>query len=375
MKTVVSLLAGLALAAVATGVAHAKGGEVEAALVRCADVTVPGPLTGCGADPLAGGQIEVKRGGDIEVELAGALPSTTYDVVLQTLTGNASAALALGVVTTDASGNAEMHRRNLFDMSQAGPITFALSRNGSVQFVAGFAGEEELKATLLACGDINVPTALPGCGSDTFRSGSVKIDEGDVMVDFTGMPNVSYDVVLLGLDGTSELPLGPLATDKRGRGLLRLMNAFADNVVGAGNVVLRSNGSVEFISGFQSTQRRPPENARFQVGLLRCGAVNTLAPLAGCGSDSFTKGLVTLDEGGDVKVEIVGALPAVQYEVVFVSFDASMETSIGTFTTNPAGNGQFRSHDFFPVGVRGAGNVVIKRDGVDQFVTGFAVVR
>jgi hypothetical protein len=374
MKTVVSLLAGLALAAVATGVAHAKGGEVEAALVRCADVTVPGPLTGCGTDPLAGGQIEVKRGGDIEVELAGALPSMTYDVVLQTLNGNASASLALGVVTTDASGNAEMHRRNLFDVNQAGPITFALSRNGSVQFVAGFAGEEELKAALLACGDINVPTALAGCGSDTFRNGSVKIDDGDLMVDFTGMPNVSYDVVLLGLDGTTEMPLGPLTTDKRGRGLLRLMNLF-DNVVGAGNIELRSNGSVEFISGFQSTQRRPPENARFQVGLLRCGAVNTLAPLAGCGSDSFTKGLVTLDENGNVKVEIVGALPAVQYEVVFVSFDATAETSIGTFTTNPAGNGHLQMHDFFSVGTRGAGNVVIKRDGVDQFVTGFAVVR
>jgi hypothetical protein len=367
-------LMGLMVSVAMATAAHAKGADVHADLVRCADVTVPGPLSGCGSDPLAAGDAGINRNGDVEVEVLGATPDMTYDVILRTLDGSAS--IGLGVVTTDDTGRGEMHRRNVFDLNQAGPVTLALSRNGSAQFVAGFGGEDGLKATLVACGDINEPTILTGCGSDTFRSGSVRIDDGDVMVVFSGMPNVSYRAVLLGLDGASQLPLGSLSTDMRGRGLLQLNGALAGNTIGAGNVLLLgANNSVQFISGFQSLRRRPPEVARYQVGLLRCAAVNQLAPLPNCGADTFTKGLVTIDEGGDVKVEIVGAVPAVQYEVTFVSFDASLETSIGTFQTNPAGNGQFRAHDFFAVGVHGAGNVIIKRDGVDQFVTGFAVVR
>lgn len=49
--------------------------------------------------------------------------------------------------------------------------------------------------------------------------------------------------------------------------------------------------------------------------------------------------------------------------------------SLGTLTTNPAGNGHTFVPDAFPVGTRGAGNVVVKRAGVQQYVTGFVVVR
>lgn len=367
------VLVGTGISAMPATLAQAKGADVHAALVRCADVSVPGPLSGCGSDPLASGEVELKRSGDVEVELVGGLPGATYDVVLRSVNG--SAAMPLGTLTTNGSGRGEMQRRNLFDLDQAGLITVALLRDGSVQFVAGFAGEAQLKATLLMCGDVNVPAALSSCGGDTLKGGSVKIEDGDAVIDLTGPPSTSYDVVFLGLDGSSETPLGPLTTDKKGKGLLLRRGAFDEAAVGAGNIVLRGNSSVQFVSGFQSTRRRPAEVARFQVGLVRCGAVNQLAPLAGCGADTFTKGLVTIDEGGHVKVEVVAAVPAVQYEAVFVSFDASAELSIGTFQTNPAGNGQVHVRDFFPAGVHGAGNVVIRRDGVDQFVTGFAVVR
>ena len=74
-------------------------------------------------------------------------------------------------------------------------------------------------------------------------------------------------------------------------------------------------------------------------------------------------------------VHLHGAVAGAQYEIVFVSFDASTEVSLGTLTTNPAGNGHAFLRDAFPAGAVGTGNVVIKREGVDQYVTGFIVVR
>ena len=48
-------------------------------------------------------------------------------------------------------------------------------------------------------------------------------------------------------------------------------------------------------------------------------------------------------------------------EVVFVAFDASSEASLGTLTTNPAGNGHVFLRDAFPQGTRAAGNVVVRK--------------
>jgi hypothetical protein len=104
-------------------------------------------------------------------------------------------------------------------------------------------------------------------------------------------------------------------------------------------------------------------------------SVNTLAALTGCGVDQLNKGEVFIDGKGDVKVHLHGAVALTDYEVFFVAFDASSEVSLGTLTTNPAGNGHMFVLDAFPVGTRGAGNVVVKRAGVQQYVTGFVVVR
>ena len=59
----------------------------------------------------------------------------------------------------------------------------------------------------------------------------------------------------------------------------------------------------------------------------------------------------------------------------FVAFDASNEVSIGTLKTNAAGNGHVHAGDAFPVGTRATGSIVVKRTGIDQYVTGFIVVR
>ena len=105
---------------------------------------------------------------------------------------------------------------------------------------------------------------------------------------------------------------------------------------GTGNVVLRRDTHDQFVTGFQVTSKRPPFIAKFQAGLLRCASVNTLAALAGCGTDQLKKGEVFIDEKGAVKVHLFGAVPLTDYEVSFVAFDASSEVSLGTLTTNRA---------------------------------------
>jgi hypothetical protein len=371
MKRVVAIVVGM-LALTGAVDAMAKGEDLEAALVRCVDVTYPVTLAGCGSDPLTTGTLEVKQTGDLEASVTGALPSSTYEVFLGSIDGSSPQSIV--VMSTDGSGNGKVQAPSAFDLDQAGVAVLALVRNGQVQFVAGFVGDRGLKAGLLPCGAINVPTALSGCGSDTLKRGEAKIEDGDVKVELYAGPNVTYDVVLRPLGGP-DVALGALTTNNKGKGQLRVENLVPDTTVGTSNVVLRRDSHDQFVTGFQVTRKRPPLVAKFQAGLLRCASVNTLAALPACGGDQLRKGEVFIDEKGDTKVHLFGAVPLTSYEVFFVAFDASSEVSLGTLTTNPAGNGHVIVPDAFPVGTRGAGNVVVKRAGVQQYVTGFVVVR
>jgi hypothetical protein len=372
MKRLVVVAAGLFLALAGAVDAVAKGGGLQAALVRCVDVTYPVPLAACGSDPLTTGKLEVRATGDLEASVTGAQPSSIYELFLGSIDG--SSPISVVVMTTDASGNGKVQEPNAFDLDQAGVVALALVRSGQVQFVAAFVGERELKAGLIPCGVVNVPVALSGCGSDALKHGEAKIEDGDVKVELYAGPNLTYDVALRPL-GAPEVPLGTLTTNNKGTGQLRVENLVPDTTAGTGNVVLRRDSHDQFVTGFQATRKRPPFVAKFQAGLLRCASVNTLAALTDCGADQLKKGEVFIDEKGDVKVHLYGAVPLAGYEVFFVAFDASLEVPLGTLTTNPAGNGHALVPDAFPVGARGVGNVVVKRAGVQQYVTGFVVVR
>jgi hypothetical protein len=372
MKRLAAVTAGLLFALSGAVDARAKGEGIEASLVRCTEVTYPLHLGSCGTDPLATGRLEVKQSGDLEATVTGALPSSTYEVFLGTIDGSNPTSIV--VMSTDASGNGKVQAPNAFDLDQAGVVVLALIRNAQVQFVAGFVGDRQLKAGLLPCGAINVPVALSGCGSDALKHGEVKIEDGDVKVELYAGSNAAYDVVIRPFGGP-DVALGTLTTNNKGKGQLRVENFVPDTTVGTGNVVLRRDAHDQFVTGFQVTSKRPPFVAKFQAGLLRCASVNTLAALAGCGADQLKKGEVFIDEKGDVKVHLFGAVPLTDYEVFFVAFDASSEVSLGTLTTNPAGNGHAFATDAFPAGTRGAGNVVVKRAGIQQYVTGFVVVR
>jgi hypothetical protein len=348
------------------------GADVKAPLVRCAEVTYPAPLAGCGDDPLKRGRIEISRNGDVAALLVGAAPGVTYDLILGS--ANASAQLPIAVLATDASGNATVRWASVFDQGQAGIVALTLSRNGSTQFVAGFNGERELEASLVPCAAINTPVTLAGCGADAFKNGKAEIEEGDLKVEVNAEADQTYGLVFRGLGG-GDVALGTLSTDKKGKGSLKVRDFVAEDVVGAGNVVLQRDGLDQFITGFQAVRKRPPQVARFHVGLLRCADVNTLSALSDCGFDQLNKGDVIIDEKGDVNVHVMGAVARSTYEVVFVGFDATAEVAVGTLTTNPAGNGHVIVRDVFAVGTRGVGQVILKRDGIDQYVTGFAVSR
>ena len=158
-------------------------------------MTFPAPLTGCGDDPLTRGRVEINKNGDVAAALTGAAANVSYDLVLGG--ANASSQLAIAVLATDAAGNGAFRGASVFDMGQAGIVALTLSRNGSVEFVAGFRGEHELEAGLVACGAINTPAALASCGSDALRSGKAEVEEGDVKVELRRLNAVRG----LGADG------------------------------------------------------------------------------------------------------------------------------------------------------------------------------
>jgi hypothetical protein len=372
MNRLVAVATGIILALAGAADALAKGAGLEAALVRCVDVTYPVALATCGTDPLGTGKLEVKATGDLEASVTGALPNATYDILLGSIDG--SSPISIAVLSTDGAGNGQVRAAAAFDLDQAGVVALGLVRNSSTQFVAGFLGERKLEADLVPCGAVNVPLPLGGCGTDALRSGEVKIEDGDVRVDLNASPLATYQVVLRPL-GAPDVVLGTLTTNNRGKGQLRLEDVVPTNTAGVVNVVLRRDMLDQFVSGFQSTRKRPPLVAKLHAGLVRCASVNTQAALADCGGDQITKGEVLIDEKGDVNVHLHGVVARAEYEVFLVAFDATSEVSLGTLTTNPAGNGHVVVRDAFPVGTRAAGSVVVKRGGIAQYVTGFVVVR
>jgi hypothetical protein len=386
MRVITMILAGLTLSAAMAGEVAAKGADASAALVRCADVAVPVALSGCATpgDPLTQGRVFLTRAGGIRVVLEAAGPGQEYDVVLRSLNG--SAEVALGVVTTDNDGDGEMNRASIFDLDQAGLVSIALRRDGAIHYVSGFTALDagELTSHLVPCIQVNVPSAIVGCGDDVLRSGHVRIDERDVLVTLTTGTGhkkhdhaATYEVALRGLDSTTEMLIGTVTTNEYGIAPpLRLTDFFAAGAIGAGHVLLRRQGEaeIEFITAFQSTRRLALEPATFHVGMVRCSDAN-LPSLTTCGSDLFSKGFAIIDEKGDVKTHLFGAVPRVEYEVVFVPFDGGTEVAVGTIRTNPAGNGQVHARDVFEPGTRGVGQIIIKREGLDQFVTGFRVIR
>ncbi len=121
------------------------------------------------------------------------------------------------------------------------------------------------------------------------------------------------------------------------------------------------------------TQAQSSKGAAFEAGLVRCTDVTVPTRLANCGADRIQDGTAEITEEGEVEVRVVGAAPNVLYSVVYRSMNGPGLRALGELTTNAQGNGFFTSQPAFAPGQVGSGNLVLRRDGLDQFVTGFKV--
>ena len=114
------------------------------------------------------------------------------------------------------------------------------------------------------------------------------------------------------------------------------------------------------------------KGAAFEAGLVRCAEGTQPTPLANCGADRLQEGVAEISDEGEVEVRVVQAAPSVVYSVVYRSLDGERLRVIGELTTNSQGDG-YLDAELFTRSQVGSGNVVLKRGGVDQFVTGFKV--
>jgi hypothetical protein len=244
-----------------------RGADFEAALVRCADVTQPIPLTNCGTDPLRWGTASINKQGKVQIKIFAAEPNAVYTAVYRSLNGSTERTLTN--IRTNTAGNANVELTGFFRPNDVGAGTIILNRDSLVQFVTGFIIEAvepdeitqpHLEAGLVRCSEVNQPTTLSPCGTDRLLEGRAEVEadvEGisEVEVQVAGAePNTTYDVIFRSLDATTAVAIGTLTTDGRGRGKLDIEGVFSRGDVGAGNIVLRRNDLDQFITGFKVTQ-------------------------------------------------------------------------------------------------------------------------
>ena len=183
-----------------------------------------------------------------------------------------------------------------------------------------------------------------------------------------------YSVSFVSNDGTQTLSLGTLKTGADGNGWFRKDAFFKFGTVGAGNVVLTSGGSEDFVTGL-SISSNGLESARdFQPALVRCTDVTVPGTLSNCGSDSLTYGHVDVEnDDGALSIHVSGARPATSYPAILLS-PGGTSTPLGTLgPTDKAGNGTLFVDPEFAASTIGSGSVILQSGGTSEFVSGFKV--
>ena len=105
-------------------------------LVPCGSVTDP-ILANCGSDPLDRGAYEVNAAGDVNVKLAGASPSTNYELFFRPLDNSGDVDTGVAV-PTNALGNAETGLKKFFMPNTVASGTFVVKSGTLDEFVAGY---------------------------------------------------------------------------------------------------------------------------------------------------------------------------------------------------------------------------------------------
>jgi hypothetical protein len=117
-----------------------------------------------------------------------------------------------------------------------------------------------------------------------------------------------------------------------------------------------------------------PAFAFFSAPLVECSQVTVPAALANCGSDPLTRGVASIDNEGNLDLVLIGAgSPALVYQVLFRSPDGTQSVTLTTITTGASGNASKEKNVAIALGKMGAGNIVLTRNGLNQYVTGIHV--
>lgn len=238
----------------------------------------------------------------------------------------------------------------------------------------------DFEAALVRCSEVIWPTVPSTCGSDPLRWGTASINrQGKVQIKIFGaQPNSVYNAVYRSLNGSTERPLREMRTNAAGNANAELTGFFRLNDVGAGTLVLKREGLDQFLTGFIIEPEEPDEVSQpnLEAGLVRCSEVNQPTTLSNCGTDRLLEGRAEIGEDvgvSEVEVRVAGAEPNATYTVVFRSPDGMTNVPIGTLSTDGRGLGKLEVEGLFAEGHVGSGNIVLQRDGVDQFITGFKV--
>ena len=243
---------------------------------------------------------------------------------------------------------------------------------------SGLARAETFDAPLVQCKAVATPAALTTCATvqDPLKHGGATInDQGDVTVIVIGAAtNTTYAVSFVSNDGTHTTSIGSLKTGVAGDGAFRKDAFFKFGTVGAGNVVLTSGGSEEFVTGL-SISSNGLESARdFQPALVRCTDVTVPGTLSACGSDSLSRGRVDIENSdGALSIHVTGARPSTSYTALLRS-PTGTTTPLGTVgPTDKKGNGMLIVPAAFAANTIGSGAIVLQSSSTDEFVSGFRV--
>jgi hypothetical protein len=115
-------------------------------------------------------------------------------------------------------------------------------------------------------------------------------------------------------------------------------------------------------------------NAFFSAPLVQCQSVTVPVGLGGsCGTDPLTNGVMSIDNQGDLDISVSGAAANQTYTILFTGPGGNSTTLHPTLTTGSQGSGVVKSAVLFSLGKVGAGNLVLIRDGLVQFISGISI--
>ena len=393
-------IAALALGAAVWTIPGSARADLVGPLAECSQVTEPAALSTCATeqDPLSFGNVVIDDEGNLDVVLAGAGQSDTYDVIFRSVDGST---FSLGSLSTGKNGNSGHFKYAdlRFGKNAAGFVVLQRSGVSGDQYVASlFVRPAESMSTrasfhvdLMACGAVNDPKAITGCGTDSFKSGSVDVrsDTGDVTVQVNGAEvGATYNVALRSPNGGAMLSLGSVGPTNGSGDATATMTTVPASTIAAGTVVLinanSSDTGDQAYGGVRVSQKEPKLPVAGER-LIKCNSINfpttstALDAGADCGTDPLAGGSVVIGATGKLTVSVSGAATSATYEVFFrpVEYTSTGDMDLGiALTTDSKGDGKAVGSPFSS-GDIGAGTFVLKSTGadadLDEFFSGFQI--